>query len=224
VRQTIVLNFEREANLLATLSHPSIPRIYDYFTEEDRSYLVLEFIGGPGAIITDTTGFCPMTRCSHGPSNFAMCSPFCTATSGSDHLSGHEASNVSRHGRGREVVDQIARPSRSGNGTMIARRATTGECVASHPCRPVCAGCDDPPRADAAHPRLEPPFSFAERPLLNCVSAELGRSPPPSHTVGGPLPGNAYEAIIGWRNDSALSKRPARQSSAAIKPIWSFKR
>ena len=36
VRQTIVQNFEREANLLATLNHPSIPRIYDYFTEEDR--------------------------------------------------------------------------------------------------------------------------------------------------------------------------------------------
>jgi serine/threonine protein kinase len=56
VRQTVVLNFEREANLLATLTHPSIPRIYDYFTEEDRSYLVLEFIHGKDleAIINDT--------------------------------------------------------------------------------------------------------------------------------------------------------------------------
>ena len=59
VRQTIVQNFEREANLLATLNHPSIPRIYDYFTEEDRSYLVLEFIHGKDleAIINDTNGF-----------------------------------------------------------------------------------------------------------------------------------------------------------------------
>ena len=46
VRQTIVQNFEREANLLATLHHPSIPRIYDYFSHDDRSYLVLEFIQG----------------------------------------------------------------------------------------------------------------------------------------------------------------------------------
>lgn len=46
VRETIVHNFEREANLLATLSHASIPRIYDYFTHEQRSYLILEFVNG----------------------------------------------------------------------------------------------------------------------------------------------------------------------------------
>lgn len=46
VRQTIVANFEREATLLATLDHPSIPRIFDYFTQNERSYLVLEFVHG----------------------------------------------------------------------------------------------------------------------------------------------------------------------------------
>jgi eukaryotic-like serine/threonine-protein kinase len=46
VRQTIVQNFEREANILVTLEHPTIPRIFDYFTHNDRSYLVLEFING----------------------------------------------------------------------------------------------------------------------------------------------------------------------------------
>lgn len=46
IREAIVQTFEREANLLATLEHPSIPRIYDYFTLEERSYLVLEFING----------------------------------------------------------------------------------------------------------------------------------------------------------------------------------
>ncbi|MCS7259784.1 MAG: protein kinase, partial [Anaerolineae bacterium] len=38
--------FEREANILATLNHPSIPKIHDYFTHEDRHYLVLEFVEG----------------------------------------------------------------------------------------------------------------------------------------------------------------------------------
>lgn len=42
----VVRNFEREADLLATLSHPAIPRIYDYFTHEDTSYLVMEYIEG----------------------------------------------------------------------------------------------------------------------------------------------------------------------------------
>ncbi|MCC6629409.1 MAG: PQQ-binding-like beta-propeller repeat protein [Chloroflexi bacterium] len=38
--------FEREANLLATLQHAAIPKIYDYFTHEGRIYLVLELIIG----------------------------------------------------------------------------------------------------------------------------------------------------------------------------------
>jgi len=38
--------FEREANLLASLSHPAIPKIYDFFNEEEYSYLVLELIHG----------------------------------------------------------------------------------------------------------------------------------------------------------------------------------
>ena len=46
VRATIVRNFEREADLLATLDHPSIPRIFDYFTLNERSYLVEEFVNG----------------------------------------------------------------------------------------------------------------------------------------------------------------------------------
>ena len=46
LHDTIVQNFEREANILATLDHPSIPRIYDYFSHEQRSYLILEFIDG----------------------------------------------------------------------------------------------------------------------------------------------------------------------------------
>jgi outer membrane protein assembly factor BamB/tRNA A-37 threonylcarbamoyl transferase component Bud32 len=61
VRKNIVRNFEREANILATLNHPSIPRIFDYFTQDNRSYLVLEYIDGKDleAIIADTDDFLP---------------------------------------------------------------------------------------------------------------------------------------------------------------------
>lgn len=38
--------FEQEVNLLASLSHPSIPKIYDHFHGEGHSYLVLELIQG----------------------------------------------------------------------------------------------------------------------------------------------------------------------------------
>ncbi|HLZ57259.1 MAG TPA: protein kinase [Ktedonosporobacter sp.] len=39
-------SFKREAVLLAGLTHPNLPRIYDQFTDTGRSYLVMDFIEG----------------------------------------------------------------------------------------------------------------------------------------------------------------------------------
>ncbi|HWQ13877.1 MAG TPA: serine/threonine-protein kinase [Roseiflexaceae bacterium] len=39
-------NFEREAGLLATLHHPAIPKVYDFFEENGRIYVILELIPG----------------------------------------------------------------------------------------------------------------------------------------------------------------------------------
>jgi outer membrane protein assembly factor BamB/tRNA A-37 threonylcarbamoyl transferase component Bud32 len=38
--------FQREANLLASLSHPAIPKVFDYFHQERRVYLIIEYING----------------------------------------------------------------------------------------------------------------------------------------------------------------------------------
>jgi DNA segregation ATPase FtsK/SpoIIIE-like protein/predicted Ser/Thr protein kinase len=38
--------FEREAKLLANLRHPALPNVSDYFTESDKTFLVMEFITG----------------------------------------------------------------------------------------------------------------------------------------------------------------------------------
>lgn len=61
MREMVLRNFEREASILATLSHPAIPQVYDYFTEGARSYLVMEFISGRDleAHIAETAGFFP---------------------------------------------------------------------------------------------------------------------------------------------------------------------
>ncbi len=61
-RQTNIKNFERQANLLATLSHPSIPGILDYFTQERHSYLIMEFIHGQtlASILEEAPG--PLTQ------------------------------------------------------------------------------------------------------------------------------------------------------------------
>ena len=45
-RELAASSFQREASILATLSHPSVPDVYDFFTEGSRSYLVLECIAG----------------------------------------------------------------------------------------------------------------------------------------------------------------------------------
>ncbi len=59
IRSTIVSNFEREANILATLNHPTIPKIYDYFTIGTQSYLVMELIQGNNleVVLNQTQGF-----------------------------------------------------------------------------------------------------------------------------------------------------------------------
>lgn len=38
--------FQQEAHMLGSLSHPNLPRIYDSFSEQGRSYLVMDFIEG----------------------------------------------------------------------------------------------------------------------------------------------------------------------------------
>jgi len=38
--------FEREANLLAGLEHPHLPRVSDHFSENNRQYLVMDFVEG----------------------------------------------------------------------------------------------------------------------------------------------------------------------------------
>ena len=38
--------FRREASILARLDHPNLPKVSDTFTEGQREYLVMDFVGG----------------------------------------------------------------------------------------------------------------------------------------------------------------------------------
>lgn len=243
VRQTIVLNFEREANLLATLTHPSIPRIYDYFTQEDRSYLVLEFIHGKDleAIINETNGFLAEDQI------LAWAIQLCDVLS---FLHGHKPdpiifrdmkpSNVMIDTDGDvKLVDfGIARTFQVGQrGTMIGTEGYSppeqyrGEAT---PFADLYAlGATIHHALTRRDPRLEPPFSFAERPLRKInshVSPELeavittALSYNPSDRF--PSAEAMKEAILGVaRKTGALSKVKLSPvaSAAGIKPIWSFK-
>ncbi|HVA78105.1 MAG TPA: protein kinase [Candidatus Binataceae bacterium] len=53
-QQAAVAAFQREADMLATLSNEHIPRVFDRFSEENRHYLVMEYI--EGATLEDRLG------------------------------------------------------------------------------------------------------------------------------------------------------------------------
>ncbi|OYT71456.1 MAG: hypothetical protein CFK52_08150 [Chloracidobacterium sp. CP2_5A] len=45
-RQKAIEDFQREGQLLASLEHPSIPTVYDYFVNEGKYYLVMKYVPG----------------------------------------------------------------------------------------------------------------------------------------------------------------------------------
>ncbi|MDQ7030539.1 MAG: protein kinase [Ardenticatenia bacterium] len=74
-RRQAVESFEREANILASLNHPAIPKVFDYFSEHDRHYLVLEYIEGQdlGRYIAQRARPSRQPRQWTGESSSAMC-------------------------------------------------------------------------------------------------------------------------------------------------------
>ena len=45
-----IQNFKSEAELLANLRHPGLPRVIDYFYEQGKYYLVMDYISGDDLI------------------------------------------------------------------------------------------------------------------------------------------------------------------------------
>ncbi len=243
VRRTIVQNFEREANLLATLNHPAIPRIYDYFTEEDRSYLVLEFIHGKDleAIINDTNGFLTEEQVL----NWAI--QLCDVLS---FLHNHKPdpiifrdmkpSNIMINSNGDVVLIDfgIAKTFQVGQkGTMIGTEGYSPPEQYRGEATPLAdiysLGATLHHALTRRDPRLEPPFSFAERPLRRINSrvspeVEAAVNTALSYNPAERFPGAAEmkEALMNAaRKTGALSRITTTSIAPAggIKPIWSFK-
>jgi outer membrane protein assembly factor BamB/tRNA A-37 threonylcarbamoyl transferase component Bud32 len=244
VRKTIVQNFEREANILATLNHPSIPRIYDYFSVENRSYLVLEFINGKDmeGVIAETPGFlteeqvlgwgielCDVLHFLHthkpDPIIFRDMKP--------SNIMINQQRNII-------LVDfGIAKPFMSGQkGTMIGTEGYSppeqyrGEAT---PLADIYAlGATMHHALSRRDPRLEPPFSFGERPLRKinpAVSIEL------ETIINTALQYNAEdrfqsaeamkEALISAGRKTGVLNRIGMNTSSirateGIKPLWTF--
>ncbi len=186
VRDTIVQNFEREANILVTISHPAIPRIYDYFTHEDRSYLVLEFVHGKdiGALLNESQGFFPEEQVIGWAIELCDVLTF---------LHGHrpdpiifrdmKPSNVMVNQYNHIVLVDfgIAKPFKSGiKGTMIGSEGYSPPEQYRGEATPVAdiyaLGATMHHILTRRDPQLETPFTFSERPIRQInpsVSIEL---------------------------------------------------
>jgi eukaryotic-like serine/threonine-protein kinase len=245
VRQTIVQNFEREANILATLSHPSIPRIYDYFTLDNRSYLVLEFINGRDleAVLAEADAFlseeqilawsielCDVLLFLHNhkpdPIIFRDMKPSNVMINQYNHIM---------------LVDfGIAKTFQSGQkGTMIGTEGYSppeqyrGEATVRADI--YALGATMHHLLTRRDPRLEAPFSFAERPIRKInpnVSIELETV---INTALQYNPEDRYgaidefkDALLGAGRKTGLLNRvnasagPSMSINSGIKPLWTF--
>jgi eukaryotic-like serine/threonine-protein kinase len=243
VRQTIVQNFEREANILATLHHPSIPRIYDYFSHNDHSYLVLEFVHGKDleAVINDANGFLPEDQV------ISWAIQLCDVLA---YLHGHKPdpivfrdmkpSNVMINHSGDVILVDfgIAKAFQSGQkGTMIGTEGYSPPEQYRGEATPLAdiysLGATLHHTMTRRDPRLEPPFSFAERPVRRInpsVSVELEAV---IDTALQYNPSDRFQSTSAMkdallnvaRKTGALSKITSALpiSDGGIKPLWSFK-
>lgn len=245
VRQTIVQNFEREANVLATLHHPAIPRILDYFTQAERSYLVMEYVRGKDLekILTEAPDFLPQDQVIQW--TIELCDVL-------DYLHNHEPepiifrdvkpSNVMINDRNQIVLVDfgIAKPFQTGQrGTQVGTEGYSP---------PEQYRGDATPLADVyalgatihhlltnQDPRMEAPFSFSDRParkynaaisveLETVLSTALQYNPEDRFKSAGAM----REALLMVAQRTGVLARGSMatatiHSSGGIKPLWSFR-
>jgi len=245
VRSTIVRNFEREANLLATLEHPAIPRIYDYFTHNERSYLILEFVNGKDleAILNETDELIPQEKIIRW--GVELCDVL-------SYLHDHKPETIIFRDMkpSNVMIDQfnhvvlidfgIAKPFQGvQRGTMIGTEGYSppeqyrGEAT---PLADIYAlGATLHHLLTRRDPRLEPPFSFSERPIHpinpNCsaqleqvVFKALQYTPADRYQSAAEMK-DALMAIA--KKSGVLVEPPAAKphgdrAMQEIKPVWQF--
>jgi outer membrane protein assembly factor BamB/tRNA A-37 threonylcarbamoyl transferase component Bud32 len=257
MRELTTKSFEREASILATLDHPAVPDVYDYFTEADRSYLVLEFIRGKDldAMLAEQQGFFEQERVL----DWAL--QLCDVLS---YLHNHrpqpvvfrdlKPSNImlDPYGRIRLIDFGIAKLFQSGEkGTMIGTEGYSppeqyrGE---SGPAADVYAlGATLHHVLTRQDPRLEPPFSFGERPItglhpavskglegvvMRCLAYNVKDRYPDAVALKEALlkvsqvrpsfPGlPGAESLLSEESLVTADSRPV--APIGIKPVWAFK-
>jgi len=245
LHDTIVRNFEREANILATLNHPAIPRIYDYFSQDDRCYLIIEFIEGKDleAILMESNEFFPEAQVV----NWAI--ELCDVLS---YLHNYEPepiifrdikpSNIMINLQGHAMLVDfgIAKTFQTGQkGTMIGTEGYSppeqykGE--ATQRADIYALGATLHHLLTKRDPRMEPPFSFDDRKIRSInpnITSELEaviytalRYDPNERYLSTEVMKQAILASA--KKTGLLSKlsaaiKPLTNESSEISPLWKF--
>ncbi len=243
VRKTIIQNFEREANILVTLNHIAIPQIFDFFSIDERSYLVLEYIHGKDleALLVENNG--PMPEDNVLSWAIELCDVL-------EYLHSHQPepiifrdmkpSNVMINQQGKVVLVDfgIAKNFRTGQkGTMIGTEGYSppeqyrGEAT---PAADVYAlGATLHHLLTNRDPRIEAPFSFSERKirLLNprvslelelCIDTALQYNPEDRFKTIADMKAALLSTA---KKTGALSRMPLTRNNEiqSVKPLWTFK-
>ncbi len=249
LRQTMLSNFEREANILVSLNHPSIPKIFDFFEVNERYYLVQEYIDGKDLekYLNDVKGHIPedqvigwaIEMCdvleflhSHRPEPiiFRDVKPSNIMVNRNDHII---------------LIDfGIAKVFKVGQkGTMIGTEGYAppeqyrGE---ANPTVDIYAlGATLHHLLTKKDPRLEAPFTFSERPIRQInpsVSSELESVINTSLAYNGkdryPTASAMKEALLAVAGRKGIPSYTNRVVAAAqqvvltpesdVKPLWTF--
>jgi serine/threonine protein kinase len=246
IRKTIVQNFEREANILVTLSHPSIPKIFDYFTFDDKSYLVIEYVHGKDleAMLSEITGFMPEDQV------IAWAIELCDVV---QYLHGHKPepivfrdmkpSNIMVNQQNHIMLVDfgIAKVFKQGQkGTMIGTEGYSPPEQYRGEATPIVdiysLGATLHHLLTHRDPRLEAPFTFNERPIRKTNPAVSPELEAVVETALQYNPEDRFqsmeamkEALMGAAKKTGALTRIAIGattpivSEQAVKPLWTFK-
>ena len=174
LREMTVTAFDREANALAVLSHSAVPRIYDYFLEGNRIYLVMEFIDGRDLdkIIEESPDPIPqekvidwaiqVCRVLSYLHNFEPAYIFRDLKPSNIMLNQHDQIVLIDYGIAKKLVTGV-------RGTMIGTEGYTPPEQYRGAAEPrgdlYALGATMHHLLTKRDPRLEPPFSFHDRPI-----------------------------------------------------------
>lgn len=167
-------SFEREAALLATLSHPAIPKIFDYFIEGERSYLIMEYIPGQDleSLLQQTGGMLPVEEVVGWALQICDVLHYLHSHNPPIIFRDLKPSNIMVDAQGRVfLVDfGIAKLFQGGQrGTMVGTEGYSPpeqyRGVADPRTDIYALGATLHHLLTRQDPRLEPPFSFHERPI-----------------------------------------------------------